>query len=87
MNARFILQACRPGGGEAQDPQFREALEQASRDPELMRWLADECALDSCIAAKLRAAAKPPPGLLVQLLALRPTARHARLNNPLPTPL
>ncbi len=37
MNVKLILQAYRPGGQDAHDPQFRKVLEQASRDPDLAR--------------------------------------------------
>jgi hypothetical protein len=76
--AKLILQAYRPGGQDASDPGFREALEQAQRDPELARWFAQEQALDSRISAKVRAAMSPPARLKSQLLAqqkiLRPVA-------------
>lgn len=57
--ARFILQAYRPGGQDARDPQFREALEQVQRDPDLARWFAAEQALDSAISRKLKSAPVP----------------------------
>ena len=52
--AKLILQAYRPGGQDANDPRFREALEQARRDPELARWFANEQALDSRISTKVQ---------------------------------
>ncbi|MBI3192267.1 MAG: hypothetical protein HYZ36_06330 [Pedosphaera parvula] len=58
--ARFILQAYRPNGQDAHDPQFQEALEQVQRDPELARWFAAEQALDSAISRKLKSAPVPP---------------------------
>jgi hypothetical protein len=67
--AKLILQAYRPGGQDANDPRFREALEQARRDPELARWFANEQALDSRISAKARASIRPPAHLKSQLLA------------------
>ncbi len=67
--AKLILQAYRPGGQDANDPRFREALEQARRDPELARWFANEHALDSRISAKLKASITPPEHLKSQLLA------------------
>ncbi len=69
--AKLILQAYRPGGQDANDPRFREALEQAQRDPELARWFANEQALDSRISTKVQAAIKPPAHLKSQLLAQR----------------
>ncbi|MDA1272702.1 MAG: hypothetical protein O2960_01435 [Verrucomicrobia bacterium] len=75
--AKLILQAYRPGGQDANDPRFREALEQAQRDPELARWFANEHALDSRISAKVLAAIKPPAHLKSQLLAQRKIVRPA----------
>jgi hypothetical protein len=62
QQARFILQAFRPDGQDACDPMFREALEQARRDPELAAWLENERLLDAAIAAKLKSV--PPPATL-----------------------
>lgn len=73
--AKLILQAYRPGGQDANDPRFREALEQAQRDPELVRWFANEQALDSRISTKFQAAIKPPAHLKSQLLAQRKIVR------------
>lgn len=73
--AKLILQAYRPGGQDANDPRFREALEQAQRDPELARWFANEQALDSRLTAKVQAAIKPPAHLKSQLLAQRKIVR------------
>jgi hypothetical protein len=73
--ARLILQAYRPGGQDASDPRFREALEQAQRDPELGRWFAKEQELDSRISTKVKASLTPPPHLKSQLLAQRKIVR------------
>lgn len=73
--AKLILQAYRPGGQDANDPRFREALEQAQRDPELARWFANEQALDSRISAKVKASITPPAHLKSQLLAQRKIVR------------
>ena len=73
--AKLILQAYRPGGQDANDPRFREALEQAQRDPELARWFAKEQELDSRISAKVKASLTPPPHLKSQLLAQRKMIR------------
>jgi hypothetical protein len=73
--AKLILQAYRPGGQDANDRRFQEALEQAHRDPELARWFANEQALDSRIGAKVKAAITPPAHLKSQLLAQRKIVR------------
>jgi hypothetical protein len=68
--ARFILQAYRPGGQDAADPEFAAALDQARQDPELGRWFAEEQALDAAVAGKLQAA-PVPVGLKANILAGR----------------
>ncbi len=73
--AKLILQAYRPGGQDANDPRFREAQEQAQRDPELARWFANEQALDSRISTKVKASITPPAHLRSQLLAQRKLIR------------
>ena len=40
--AKFLLNAYRPNGADAQDPVFRDALEQAARDPELGAWFKEQ---------------------------------------------
>jgi hypothetical protein len=73
--AKAILQACRPGGRDAGDPLFAEALALAQRDPELQKWLAQEQALDAALQAKLREAMPIPFGLKTRLLAQRKAIR------------
>ncbi len=73
--AQFILQAYRPNGEDAQDPQFAEALALARHDPVLDRWFAEEQAMDAAFAAKLRARATPAD-LKAKLLLARATIRH-----------
>lgn len=72
--ARFILQAYRPGGQDAGDPQFAEALEQVRRDPELAQWFEQQRALDKAIANKLESA-PIPPDLKSSILAARSVVR------------
>ncbi|MEW6306450.1 MAG: hypothetical protein AB1705_23535 [Verrucomicrobiota bacterium] len=57
--ARFILQAYRPNGQDAHDPQFREALALVEKDPELRQWFHEQQAIDAAISAKLKAAPVP----------------------------
>lgn len=73
--AKLILRAYRSGGQDAGEPVFREALEQAQRDPALARWFAHERAVDSRIGAKLRMAIDTPDNLKMQLLAQSRIAR------------
>ena len=59
QEAKFILNAYRPGGEDASDPRFTEALEQARRDPLLERWFSKSGAFDAAMTEKLRAIEVP----------------------------
>lgn len=65
--AKFILNAYRPGGGDADDATFGPALAQARSDPALGAWFAREQAHGVAVAAKLREIA-PPAGLREAIL-------------------
>jgi hypothetical protein len=67
-SAKFVLNAYRANGADAQDPIFRAALEQAARDPELAAWFKEQRSFDSLISAKL-AEFQPPPSLCSAILA------------------
>ncbi len=58
--AKFILNAYRPGGQDASDPRFAEALEQARRDRILERWFSESIEFDTAMTEKLRAIEVPP---------------------------
>lgn len=58
--AKFILQSYRHNGADADDPVFRDALEQARRDPALAKWLAEETGFDAAISRKLKSIPVPP---------------------------
>jgi hypothetical protein len=76
--AKFLLNAYRPNGADAQDPVFRDALEQAARDPELGAWFKEQRGFDSIIADKL-SGIEPPATLRSAILVgigNRPSARH-----------
>ena len=51
--AKFILNAYRPGGQDANDPRFAEALEQVRRDPILQRWFDESVGFDAAMTRKL----------------------------------
>ena len=68
QSAKFVLNAYRPNGADAQDPVFRVALEQAARDPELAAWFKEQRSFDSLIADKL-AEIQPPANLYSAILA------------------
>jgi hypothetical protein len=59
QEAKFILQAYRPGGQDAGDPQFAEALQQARLDPELSTWFAAQTAFDAAATRALREVKAP----------------------------
>jgi hypothetical protein len=75
LEAKLILQACRPGGQDAADPMFAEALAQVRRDPLLQQWFVQEQALDASVQAGLRQAMPIPSGLKARLLAQRKAVR------------
>jgi hypothetical protein len=72
--AQFILNAYRPNGEDAHDPQFEEALALVRKDPDLARWFAGEQALDAAIAERIHSVS-PPPYLTTQLLLARKVIR------------
>lgn len=51
--AKFILNSYRPGGQDANDPCFAEALERVRRDPILHHWFDESVAFDSAMTEKL----------------------------------
>jgi uncharacterized membrane protein YbaN (DUF454 family) len=59
QRAREILLLFRPGVSDADDPEFREALELVKRDPELRRWFDEHCARQSLIRDRLKKIAVP----------------------------
>ena len=75
QEAKLILQAYRPGGEDASDPLFAEALEQARRDPKLQKWFAEQTVLEARLQARLETAIPVPRGLKSDLLALRKISR------------
>ena len=76
--AKFLLRARRPGGADARDPVFAEALAETEKDPALRAWLESEAAFDRAVCAKLREM-EPPAGLRDAILAgSRASQRQAR---------
>lgn len=66
--AKFILSAYRPGGQDADDRRFAEALGQTRDDPALGRWFRDAVVFDTHVAEKLRSL-PPPSDLRESILA------------------
>jgi hypothetical protein len=65
--AKFILSAYRPGGQDADDPRFAEALAHVKRDPVLERWFCDAVAFDAFITKRL-CSVSPPADLRDNIL-------------------
>ncbi len=80
--AKFILNAYRPGGQDASDARFAEAIEQARRDPILERWFNESVAFDTAMTEKFRAI-EVPPDLRESILAGAKVSRPLRWSNPL----
>ncbi len=59
QEAKLVLSAYRPGGEDATDPVFAEALEQARRDPELADWFAAQRRLDASMSKALQSCVPP----------------------------
>ncbi len=66
--AKFILSAYRPGGEDAADARFTDAVAQAERDPELATWFKSELQFDAAIADALDGV-PPPRDLRAKILA------------------
>src|SRR5437016_535901 len=81
LEAKFVLNAYRPGGQDANDPRFAEALEQVRRDPVLERWFVDSIAFDTAMTEKLRAI-EVPPDLRESILAGVKVSRPLRWSRP-----
>ena len=52
--ARQLLNVYRPGGADAADPQFAEALKHAERDPSLTGWFGEQRGFDDAFAKSLK---------------------------------
>jgi hypothetical protein len=79
--AKFVLSAYRPGGQDASDRRFAEALEQARRDPALERWFVESIAFDEAMTEKLRDV-EVPPDLRENILAGVKVSRPLRWSRP-----
>ncbi len=82
QEAKFILSACRPGGQDAKDPRFSDALDQAKRDPILKRWFEESVIFDAAVTEKLCAIAVPSD-LRENILAGAKITRPPRWSKPL----
>lgn len=60
--AKEILSAYRPGGEDANDPFFREALAQCEHDPAMKRWFEEQRIFDERVAAELENIRAPESG-------------------------
>lgn len=76
LQAKMMLSTYRPGGEDASDPFFAEALDQVRHDPELSAWFAEQRRFDESVQSALQSET-PPPGLRETLLLNRKVARMA----------
>jgi hypothetical protein len=74
--ARQLLEVYRPGGADAQDPRFQEALKQTGRDPTLAGWFKEQQRFDTAFARNL-GAVTVPQDLKDSILAGRKIVRPA----------
>ena len=74
QQAKEILLLYRPGTADGEDPQVREAIETANRDPELGRWFQNHCRFQEAIRAKFRQI-ETPQYLKAAVLAQRKIVR------------
>ena len=72
--AKFILQAYRPGDQDAAFPEFEEALKLVEEHAELNSWFETEHAFDKAVARKLSEEA-PPSELLTSILVANKLVR------------
>jgi hypothetical protein len=72
--AKAVLELWRPGGQDAEDPRFREALNIVENDAELARWFAAQKALDMAMATHVQAT-PVPQDLKASILAQQKSAR------------
>ena len=73
-DAKQLLEVYRPGGEDARDPQFQEALKQAENDPALRGWFEEQRHFDAAFAEKLQATSAPAD-LKESILAARKTVK------------
>jgi hypothetical protein len=69
-DAKKWLEVCRPGGADAPDPQFQDALQQAARDPALAGWFDEQRSFDADFAKSL-GSVPAPADLKDSILAAR----------------
>ena len=68
--AKETLMLYRPGSADAEDPDFREALQWCEQDAELRHWFDEHCAVYLAMRKKFREVT-PPEGLKEQIVAER----------------
>lgn len=78
QTAKEILSAYRPGGEDAQDDNFREALAHCERDPQMKAWLADQLSFDRQAAEALQSIRGPDAGKQSILATLPFDSRKGR---------
>lgn len=72
LEAKFILEACRSGDLDGDDPKIAEAMRAMESDPALARWFAETQELDRAVAIKLKSV-PVPEDLLARIRAGEPS--------------
>jgi hypothetical protein len=78
--AKQILGAYRPSGGDASNPRFAQALQIVERDPDLAHWLHRQRQFDAAVAEGLKAATVPAD-LKASIIAHRKVVRLSVFRN------
>jgi anti-sigma factor RsiW len=81
--AKLILQSYRPGGQDAGDPHFAEALALVKSEPELAAWFAQQQKYDAWVSGKIKSLATPTD-LKAKILSRENPLRQKNLELPAP---
>lgn len=76
-DAQFILESYRPGTEDDSDPMFREALEVAKHNPELLEWLHKNESIDTMFTRALEGIT-PPKELRLSIFTASATQQEIR---------
>jgi anti-sigma factor RsiW len=81
--AKLILQSYRPGGQDAGDPHFAEALALVKSEPGLAAWFAQQQKYDAWVSGKIKSLAAPAD-LKAKILSRENPLRQKTLELPAP---
>ena len=85
QTAKEILSAFRPGGEDATDPIFKEALDQCENDPAMQAWFAEQRTFDERITSALQTIHAPESGKRA-ILEIAQAGQSADTSNAINTP-